>query len=465
MDETLPASPSRVVEASTGSPVSVANSVAAAAAIAGGAPKHRDKLTMVIATATRMGVGLVTFILLARYLGPSQFGIIATAIAYCTFVGIITDFGLSIYTLRSAAMAPDDAARIVRNALAVKLSLSLLAAIVGIVVLFAVVATTRIPVYALAFVGAAAYSAGDLSLIVLRAHRRFADEAKLVVATSVMLMLGVGGTAALTHDVTAAAIAFAVTRLLYLAIILFSLRRSLAVVGSAESLLQRVIDTLGRARGFAADAILTSLSGQIDVLLFGLLLSAHDRGIYQAGSRLVQVIMPFAAVLSTVYMPALAFAAGRDDRVGFRSSAQRLNLEFTGLAIFGGLAFALLGPRLTVLLYGNRYEALIPLWAGFGAFAMLRFSSAAYGIQLAALGHIRTRITAQLIAMTVFAALTMRLLPRQGLPVTSEILALSSMPTLLMLAGALFRDGRSGPSLPWTVASTLAVTIALLLWR
>ena len=40
---------------------------------------------------------------------------------------------------------------------------------------------------------------------------------------------------------------------------------------------------------YAADNLLTTLSTQIDVLLFGTVLTLHDMGVYQSGARLVQV--------------------------------------------------------------------------------------------------------------------------------------------------------------------------------
>ncbi|KQN33775.1 hypothetical protein ASG37_16640 [Sphingomonas sp. Leaf407] len=421
-----------------------------------GGPRNRDKILMLGATLARMGVGLVTFVVLARFLGPAPYGIFASAIAYTGLVSIVTDFGLSVATLRRAAMAPDNAARIVRDALALKTLLALLIAPIGAAILLSVADASLLPAYALAYVGVTAYAMGDLALIVMRAHRRFDVEAKLVVATSVLLMAGVAGVAAATRDITAAAIAFAVTRLLYLGIILFVIRRDLATPPPAAPARARLGETFHTAKGFAADSILTTLSSQIDVLLFAAVLSAHDIGIYQAGARLVQMIMPFAMVLSTVYMPTLSLAFGRADAAGFRRSARRLDVEFVMLAVAGGLGFAFVGPLVTPLIYGPAYGELVPLWRGFGAFVMLRFASAAFGIQLAAMGRVGPRIAAQLVAIATFAGASAWLLPSHGVKASAWLLALSGVPLILVLGGALLR--RRGATVFVSRATVIAGT-------
>jgi O-antigen/teichoic acid export membrane protein len=428
--------------------------------VSDGSPRHSDKVMMLAATMARMAIGMLTFIALARYLGPAPFGVIAAAIAYATFVGIVTDFGLAVYTLRIAAMRPAEAGLIVRDAIATKTLLSIVALMVLTPFVVWLTPMKHWLVYLLVYVGSTCASLGDLALIVVRARRRFVVEAKLVVGTSLLLMLGVAGAAALTRDIAVAAIAFMITRIIYLLIIIGALLSELTAPAT-HGIARRVVDTLIKARAFALDSVLTSLSSQIDVLLFGALLTAYDMGIYQAGARLVQVITPFAVVLSSVYMPSLSAAIGEGDDESFRRNSDRLNIEFTVLAICGGVGFAFAGPPVTHLLFGQRYASLTPLWAGFGAFAMLRFASSAYGIQLAALGHIRTRIAAQLLTVGTFVGVATWALPRFGLPATSWLLAMSGLPVLMVLGIGLLCDTRSGRSTKWSIAATLLAALGL----
>lgn len=395
---------------------------------------NRHKLMMLAATAGRMGVGLLTFILLARYLGPEKFGVIATALAYATFFCVVTDYGLAISAIRNASARQEEASNVVSDALSTKLVLTAAAVLVGAILLVLIVPADRIGIFALVFFGASAYSYGDLAMVALRARRRFEVEAAIVLSSAVLMLVITGGVAAATRSLGWSAVAFAVSRAFYVIITLGVLRKvglPLHLNMSAE----RIRQTLVTSSGFALDSILTALSSQIDMLLYGALLTAHDVGIYQAGARLCQAIIPVAVVLSTVYMPALSSSAINGDAQGFRRTSNRLLIEFTALAIIGGLAFAFAGPFVTHLLYGGRYDALKPLWPGFGAFVMLRFASAAFGIQLAAAGRVKVRIFSQIAAGGVLLLAAPLLLPSHGLVITSNLVALSACLNFLILSG------------------------------
>lgn len=412
--------------------------------------RNFHKLMMLTATLARMGLGLLTFIILARYLGPVGFGVIATAMVYSGFVTLVSDFGFGVSTLREASAAPDRAGRFVLEALVGKAVLAGIITIVSAGVVVVLAPREWLGVYALIHAGSVIYSFAELMMIVPRANRRFELEAGLVLSGNVMMLVIAGIPTALTGSPLVAAVAFAGSRLLYFAVVVFVLRRWLSF-GPMPTMAD-IVARLRGSIGYAADSILTTLSAQVDVLLFGFLLTVHDIGIYQAGARLVQVIMPFAAVLAGVYLPALSHAAINEDRPGFRRTAGRLNLEFTGLAIVGGLGFAFVGPIATGLIFGERYDDLRALWTGFGAFAILRFASASFGIQLTALGRVKVRIWAQIASIAVFVAVAAVALPRYGLDVTALLLAVSAFPVLLILGAAAARERMSGPSAYWSIA-------------
>lgn len=435
-----------------------------APAAAGGPPvadaRNRDKILMLGATVARMGLNLLTFVLLARYLGPQPFGVIATALSYATLVSLVSDFGFAVSTLRAASGAPERAGVFVREALTVKAAIMAALTVPASVVAIIWVPLAWLPIYALALVGAGAYSAAELSLVTVRAARRFDLEAKLVVVGSGLMLAILGGVVWLTRDLTAAAIAVAGTRLLYLLVNLIAVRKLLFKGSGEGGLGTRMAMRARQSLSYAVDSVLTNLSSQIDVLVFGALLSAHAIGIYQSGARLVQAILPFAVVLSTVYLPTLSAAAAAGDRGAFARNARRLNREFAALALVGGLGFAFVGPLATGLVYGPAYAELDPLWGGFGAFATVRLVSASYGIQLAALGKIGYRIAAQLVAIVAFGLATMLVLPRYGVAATSWLLAVSSMPAQLVLAYALWRSNFGVAALMVTLvvpASAIAV--------
>ena len=66
---------------------------------------------------------LVVFIL-ARYLAPEGFGLLAFALAFSGLFGILPGFGMGALTIRNVARAPDQLNRFLINGLIVKLGLA-----------------------------------------------------------------------------------------------------------------------------------------------------------------------------------------------------------------------------------------------------------------------------------------------------------------------------------------------------
>jgi O-antigen/teichoic acid export membrane protein len=428
-----------------------------------GAARNIDKLTMLAATGTRMAVGMLTFIILARYLGPAQFGIIASAIAYTSFASTLSDFGFGVSGLRLASADVDRSAQIIGDAAATKMTLFVLVTLIGGVIAVAVLPTAWLPIYALVHIGSTANGLCELLLIAARARRRFKLEARLVISSSTMMLLIFGGITALTRDLTVAAGAFAFTRILYLSVIRFALRGWLEPFARMGRRWDDVRGVLRRSTGFAADSVLTLLAGQVDVLLFSAMMPVREFGVYQAGARLAQVFVSFAPVLSSVYLPGLSSAAIKGDEEGFRSGSRRLSLEFAGLAVIGGLGFLIAGPFATPLLYGAKYESLASLWPGFAAFALLRFGASGFGIQLAALGHVRTRISSSIISIAFLSGLAILLLPRYGLSAAPLLLAAGALPSITILGVMLARDPRSSRVTWVTLPALVTVAAAIVL--
>lgn len=419
----------------------------------------RDKISMLVATAARMAVGLGTFVVLARYLGPVQFGLIATAIAYAGFIGIATDFGLATFTLRTAGAATSDrVGPIVGEALAVKALLTVCAAVLGAVVLLVTLSAREATIYALAFIGISAASFADLAMIAVRANRRFDVEAKLVVAASIVWLVIVGGAAFATRAALPSAIAFAISRAVYLAVVLVSMKPWMAVADLLGVRLDTIIQTAHKASSYAADTVLTTFSGQMDVLIFGAVLTHLEMGIYQAGARLVQAIVPFVMVLSTVYLPTMASAVARNDEAEWRRVSDRMNLEFGGLALFAAIGFAVIGPLVTRRVYGPDYAPLISMWPAFATFVLLRFTASGFGIQLVALGRIRLRIASQLVSIAVFSTMCWLLLSHSRLWMAPWLLAIGSLPPLLILGFGLISTSRMGRGVLSNILVALAVS-------
>src|SRR5690606_26758956 len=157
------------------------------------------------------------------------------------------------------------------------------------------------------------------------------------------------------------AVAMAIARLLQLASGLW-LGRSFPV-GAGDR--QTATSAAVAALPYAAEAVLSGLLLQADVIVVAMLLGDAAAGLYQAGSRLVLLALLFAQAVANVTVPSLAAGGGN---AVYRPTRRMLTLY--GAA--GFLLLTLAGDRLAAALYGPAYAALGPVMPLFGLVILAR---------------------------------------------------------------------------------------------
>jgi O-antigen/teichoic acid export membrane protein len=368
-------------------------------------------------------------VVLARFLGPVEFGIIGTAYAYGALLVILSDFGFAVFAFREASANSASAGAVVLRCLEVKGVIAALFVLLTLVYLVIVQdSADEGAIFTLIFFGLMIASFGDLAFILVRISGRFGAEACAALLTSVISLVALGLASAWWRDAMLSSQVFFGTRCVYTLVAFVVVRPEMRArkTGWKAPSLARM---LRLSSTYAIDSVLVNLNGQVDLLVVGALLDPHSVGIYQAGGRLVQVISPFATALSTVHLPKLV-ASWTSGRAKFQKEGRKVSLEFAGLAILAGLAFLIVGPVVTRYVYGQAYDQLFELWPGFAAFVFVRLLLAGFGIQLVAAGEIQIRIGAQIISLCIFGLSAYFVLPEHGVIATPWLLAGASLVAL-----------------------------------
>src|ERR1019366_2340473 len=68
---------------------------------------HWSKFFAVLATVLRLGGGLTSFLIQARFLGPYQFGVIGAAMTIAALTSLLSDFGLNTYAMHWGSAQPE----------------------------------------------------------------------------------------------------------------------------------------------------------------------------------------------------------------------------------------------------------------------------------------------------------------------------------------------------------------------
>jgi O-antigen/teichoic acid export membrane protein len=388
----------------------------------------RNRFYISVSLVVRMGMGLIVFVLMARGLGPQQFGLTAAVVAYASVAALLIDFGLSWKTLRDISETPGQGAALLSSSLSVKALLAAGVLAIGSVAVLALPIDGPSKLAALLFgAGIIIASFGDLSLTAFRAVGRYSSETWITLWTSAIYLLLVGPVAILHGGIQWVATAFLVSRVLY-AIVAFNGAVKLFPGQRMEvRSLRGTLLTMRDAQSWAVDNGLGYLNGQIDTLVVVGLLSLSSAGVYQAGSRFVQAALGFSAIFSSIHIPAIA-AHGKADEVSV--SEKRMMGEFVGVGCLFGVAFWLGGPFITRYLLGPHYTDVNQLWPGFGAFLFARYLAASLGAGLTAFSAPRIRVGGQVMGMATLA-IGFMFLPRFGVVAIPLIMAAGSIVTML----------------------------------
>lgn len=358
-----------------------------------------NRLYVALSLFIRMSAGTAVSVLLARSLGPQNFGLATSVFAYASIAALVTSFGYEAKTLRDIASAPQAGSSTLAAALSVKLLLC------AIVILFGVPAVLMLPFdlaskAAIIMFGASTIiaSIGDLVFYAFRALGRFSTEARIASWTSLVYVLVVGLITAYDQNLLMVALAVLVSRIVYASAALLGVRALIPDVAIERRSLRKLFGNMRSSVYWAADSALGFLHSQVDILLVLHFLGLSALGVYQAGSRFAQSALSISTILTNVHVPAVAVAC--TERRANRLEWQ-VYLEFTAVGAVLGMVLWFFGPAIVRVFLGRQFQAVDLLWPGFAVFVFLRYLAAAVGAVLIAFSAPRLRAVGQILSTAV----------------------------------------------------------------
>ncbi|MBB3104844.1 oligosaccharide flippase family protein [Azomonas macrocytogenes] len=347
----------------------------------------RDHALMGVTTAARTAVALGTLLILARTLGPSDFGFVSIAITWSAIVALVTDYGFGMRALRDIGAERERAGYVMSASLAAKTLLVIPACLILIPLILLVLhlqPDERLTAV-MFLLGSLAFSYGDLSLTVFRSIGQFHRETKIVVLTAIVHFVLLGLAIWLSNDLLSIGLAFLVSRTVYALCALFALSRILELKGILRNSWKDLKERFRTSTSFAIDSGATNIFAQLDVILVNHLAGREAAGIYFAGARLLQGAVPFTVLLASIHIPRLAHQLHNKNLMA-SSYSMRILGEYMILGVLFALGFYFIGPLFTDHFLGPDYIELNALWLAFACFTATRFLAAGFGVQLIALG-------------------------------------------------------------------------------
>ena len=310
-------------------------------------------LSLVIAA--QLGFKLLGFAILtvlARGLGPDDFGFVMFVLASCELAVLATEFGSSAYLTREVAVAPDRTAGLMGEVLGIRLLL-----IAIYLTIIAVIAAFMPPEHRLVFVILAGYSGlKELSRTygaVFFGTRRVVQGTTSFGTHLALLAFGIWLMVTLDLGVTAVAWVYAVAGIWVLAISW----RMARFVGPVRPTLRSWRSVIASSLPLFGLGLLTMIQLRIDSSLLGLMRPYTDVATYEASARLFEASQSIVRPLTVVFLPIAAGLAAAGDHRGLQRSFHRL----TALALLAGVVTAVvvasMADKVILVVYGEAYAA------------------------------------------------------------------------------------------------------------
>lgn len=309
-------------------------------------------------------LGVIFFILAARFLGPSSYGLLTISIAILTLIADVADLGVDTGLVRFvgkyADSKPKRAKKYLKLGLEIKIAVGLLIIGIGFLAtgfLSDVVFKKPelfIPLR-LAFVGVLGSLLFSFTTHSLQAYQKFVKWSLLMIATNairLILLLGIFYFGIL--NINSSLIIYIFMPILGFAAGLFLIPYFFAVKHDKKVR----ADFFHYNKWVAAMTAIAATSSRLDVFISARLLSLDQVGIYSAANQLVQVVPQLVAAFGTVVAPKMASMDTMEKLVSYLKKTQ---LMVTGVAVLGflGIPTAFL---IFPLFYGPQYVASIPVF-------------------------------------------------------------------------------------------------------
>jgi O-antigen/teichoic acid export membrane protein len=369
-------------------------------------------------------------ILLARFLGPQDYGVLAGVLAFTALFMMATDLGFEQEMLRRSRHA--EAGEILTLTMA-SIGVTLLATLLGLglVIRFFPSLVWPASLVALAMgvhiVNRFALPFRYLCLALGRTHVpaivQSVSTAALVASTLAVLALGGPVSTILSVHIAIGAVT----------LLVWDQWRRSSHVRLAGSLsvpwLARVGRYLQQSLPFALTNLLWVAYFNVDLIILSALRSNVEVGEYSGVYRLVAMTFILGSSIASSFTPALFAAAGTAEHAATTRRLMRL-LVSTGALV--ALVFVLFAPWFLSVIMGAAYVEAAPLARVLGVAAFFRMINFGWSTALTTAGRHNTRIAVETALLVLNVVLNLLLIPALG-AMGSAIAALGAE---LMLTGA-----------------------------
>jgi O-antigen/teichoic acid export membrane protein len=333
------------------------------------------------AYALRLGAGMAVFVLIARYLGPNDFGVFSYWLSIATIFCILVNFGFGTMVLKSFGDSHHNAHDMMSKVLTAKLLLTCMVVMLSLISILFIEEELSRKCLLILLSAQLFESFSEHYNLGFRVNNHFKHEATLSTATSTIHIIVLVSTLFLTRSLVAVCVAFSVSRLIGLMLTTAYVSRVWQPLHLGK--VKHALSIIKSSWAYALEIKLYTLYTQLDSIIIFNVLGASTLGLYQAGMKLVLGACRLAPILAQLILPKMskAYLGSPTDA---KATFLRSFAVFFLLGMAGMLVMSLFSAQLTNILFGNKYINLSYWLPCFGVILLLRFIETGTGLILVA---------------------------------------------------------------------------------
>jgi len=370
----------------------------------------RDTTHLSIAQGLRLFIQAAYFVLIARSLGPDNYGTFVTLVAMAGVLGPFSGMGTPNLFIKNVRSGKREAAVCWGNGL-------LLTILSGTLFSVLMVATKYVVHLSTGLFGLVIVCISDLIFVKVTelaafgfaASNRMKDTSILTVIVSLLRLIGIAVMVAVLHKVSLQqwTLVYLLTSVLGTLYVLF---KGTQLWGRPRIQLTALREDVGEGVFFSIGSSATTVYNDIDKVMLSKLSDFASTGIYGAAYRIIDVSMsPVRSLVGAAYPE--FFRRGAN---GMNATYRYARSLISKSIIFGAVTFFglwLCAPVLPHIL-GHQYEAAIPALRWLALIPFLRCIHVFLGDALSGAGFQRTRTGIQVFIALVNVGLNLLILPR-----------------------------------------------------
>ncbi|MBF4469549.1 MAG: flippase [Methanobrevibacter arboriphilus] len=298
--------------------------------------------------------GFVWIVLLARYLGVSDFGIMNFAISFTSIMSIFIDLGINTYVTRDLSRSPELSQKYIGNAIPLKIFLSILSFIATLVILLIMdYNLLSIQVVLLFAIQTIFLSMGWLFNGVFQAFSKMKYQAIGIIINSSLIL---SGTLLLTYfnlGLIAVALSYMVGSIITL-IYLYNNIKNKIVIPKIQIDLDFWKKSIKQAIPFGITGIFTTIYFMIDTVMISFMAGNTAVGIYSSAYKIITVFTTIYTVYTYVVFPLMSkLYKDSEDllKISYEKSIKYLIMIMLPFAI----GITIYSQDIITLIYGKSY--------------------------------------------------------------------------------------------------------------